>query len=52
MDKYVVIRTDNEDINVAAYEDNIGDAFDVMTKDFFEYLNEKQTSNFTRWAIW
>lgn len=45
MDKYVVIRTDNEDINVVAYKDNIGNAVDVMTKDFFEYLDEKQKAD-------
>ena len=42
MEKYVVIRTDNEDINVVAYEEHIGDAFDIMMENFLEYMNEVQ----------
>ena len=42
MEKYVVVRTDNEDVNVVTYEEHIGDAFDIMMENFLEYMNEVQ----------
>lgn len=42
MEKYVVIRTDNEDINVVAYKDTFDKAFDVMIKNLLEQIDDRQ----------
>lgn len=42
MDKFVVVRTDEEDINVVTYKDTFDKAYDVLIDNFLSYIDDGQ----------